>query len=246
MNAGAVPDRVVVADTLAVAYGRRRVLDGISFHISRGDVFALLGRNGAGKTSLVRALAGLHRPAAGRLTVFGLDVWHDRVAIARCVGYVAEAPFLPLDRLPRALAGLCGRFYPRWDAALVDDILARFEIPSRRPIGALSRGQQTAVMLALALGHSPDLLVFDDPTLGLDVVARRDVFDVVIGELADRGCTVFLTSHDLTAVERLATRVAILDGGRIVAEGALDDLKSEAGGSLETVFRKALGREHVA
>ena len=117
----------------------------------------------------------------------------------------------------------------------------RFDVPVDRPFGRLSKGQKGAVMLALALGHSPELLVLDDPTLGLDVVARDAVFGEVIGDLADRGTSVFVTTHDLRAIEGIADHVAILQGGRLVLSGSLEALKAERGLTLEQIFASVAG-----
>jgi ABC-2 type transport system ATP-binding protein len=119
---------------------------------------------------------------------------------------------------------------------MVDERLRRFEVPADRPFGRLSKGQKGAVMLSLALGHQPRLLLLDDPTLGLDVVARDAVFREVIGELADRGTTVFVTTHDLGAVEGIADRVAILHGGRLAVDGELEGLKAQWSRPLEEIF----------
>jgi ABC-2 type transport system ATP-binding protein len=117
----------------------------------------------------------------------------------------------------------------------------RFEVPTDREFGRLSKGQKGAVMLALALGHAPELLLLDDPTLGLDVVARDAVFREVIGDLADRGTTVFVTTHDLQAIEGIAEHVAILHGGRLALSGRLEALKAERGLSLEQIFASVAG-----
>jgi ABC-2 type transport system ATP-binding protein len=126
---------------------------------------------------------------------------------------------------PRQIARFCSRLYPRWDAASVEARLKRFGVPRDTPFGRLSKGQKGHVSLALALAFGPRMLVLDDPTLGLDAVARKAVFEELIGELADRGTTVFLTTHDLAGVERLADRVAIVKDRRLVTNEALDELK---------------------
>ena len=124
------------------------------------------------------------------------------------------------------LARFCSELYARWDQKEVDDRLKRFDVSRDSRFGALSKGQKKQVLLALALAISPDLLILDDPTLGLDVVARKSLFDEVIAELADRGITVFLTTHDLAGIETLADRVAIMKNGVLVLEEDLDALKA--------------------
>jgi len=228
-------------DGLAVRYGRTTVLEDVRLSVARGSVHALLGRNGSGKSSLLRVLLG-HRPAAaGRVQLLGEDPWRRRSALMQRVGVVPEEPDAPPEMTATQLSAFCGRVYRRWDAAAVAERIRRFEVPPDRAIGSLSKGQKGAVMLALALGHGPELLVLDDPTLGLDVVARDAVFGEVIGELADRGTTVFVTSHDLRAIEGIADRVAILHGGRLVVAGSLESLKAERGLTLEQLFAAAVG-----
>ena len=197
----------IALDGLTVRYGHRLALDQVSLEVPEGSVYALLGRNGAGKSSLVRCLLGEQKPAAGRALLLGRDVWRERAAILAEVGVVPEDPNAPPAMTARQLSRFCSRLYPRWDAAGVEARLKRFGVPSGTPFGKLSKGQKGQVSLALALASSPRLLVLDDPTLGLDAVARKAVFEELIGELADRGTTVFITTHDLAGVERIADRV---------------------------------------
>lgn len=210
---------------LTVRYGKRLALDSVSFSVPEGAVYALLGRNGAGKSSLVRCLLGEQRPDSGRVLLLGRDVWSERAAILTEVGVVPEEPDMPPASTAWQLSRFCSRLYPRWDAAGVEARLLRFGVPGDVPIGRLSKGQKGQVALALALASSPRLLVLDDPTLGLDALARKAIFEELIGELADRGTTVFITTHDLAGAERIADRVAILKSGRIVLDEEMEALK---------------------
>lgn len=234
-------EAVVDVRGLTVRYGRRLVLDAVSLSVPRGAVYALLGRNGVGKSSLVRCLLGQQRADAGELRLFGLDCWRERRALMESVGVVPEEPDAPPELTARELVTLCGRLNVRWDEASVFRRLGRFEVPLETRFHRLSKGQKGAVMLALALGHGPQLLLLDDPTLGLDVVARRAVFGELIGELADRGTTVLVATHDLAGVEGVADRVGILHESRLVLEGDLEALKAERGASLEEVFASVAG-----
>jgi ABC-2 type transport system ATP-binding protein len=212
------------------------VLGGVDLRAPRGSVYALLGRNGAGKSSLLRVLLGERPPSGGRVRLLGEDPWVHRAVLMERVGVVPEQPGAPPEMTAAQLAIFCARLHARWDAAAVSKRLARFEVPAHRPFGRLSKGQKGAVMLSLALGHAPELLLLDDPTLGLDVVARDAVFREVIADLADRGTTVFITTHDLRAIEGVADRVAILHEGRLALEGELETLKAEWARPLEEIF----------
>jgi ABC-2 type transport system ATP-binding protein len=221
----AVDGPVLSVEALEVRYGKRTALDRVSFALPRGSVYALLGRNGAGKSSLVRCALGQQKPRAGQVRLFGDDVWRNRTRLMSRVGVLPEEPDAPPTMTASALASFSSSLYPRCDLAAMRSRLDRAHVPQDVPFGRLSKGQKGSVMLALALGHSPDLLVLDDPTLGLDVVARRVLYDELIGELADRGTSVLLTSHDLAGVEALADRVGILKGARLVVDEPLDALK---------------------
>jgi len=216
----------IALEDLTVRYGQRLALDQVSLAVPEGAVYALLGRNGAGKSSLVRCLLGEQKPSAGRALLLGRDVWHERASILSEVGVVPEEPDAPPAMTARQLSRFCSRLYPRWDAASVEARLKRFGVPADTPFGKLSKGQKGQVLMALALAGSPRLLVLDDPTLGLDAVARKAVFEELIGDLADRGTTVFITTHDLSGVERIADRVGILRAGRLVLDEEMEGLKA--------------------
>ena len=241
---GSVPAAV---EGLTVRYGRATACADISLSVARGAVYALLGRNGAGKSSLVRCLLGQQQPSSGRAMLFGEDVWKERTRLMARVGVVPEEPDAPPAMTARQIADFCRRLYPSWDEKGVDRRLDRFGVPASVPFGRLSKGQKGEVMLAAALGHGPQLLVLDDPTLGLDAVARKDLYEELIGELADRGTTVFLTTHDLAGVEGIATRVGILKDGRLVLDEEMETLKSRFRriryGNDRTAERTAYGTE---
>lgn len=243
----ALADPVASFTDVGISYRRRPVIHSVSLDVPAGAVLALLGRNGSGKTSLLRCLLGVQQPSRGMVRVFGLDPWCHRVAVLTRTGVVPESPDAPGDLSAERLVRLYASLHHRWDAEGVFARLERFGIPRSLEFSKLSRGQKSGVMLALACGHAPDLFVLDDPTLGLDVVARSAVFAEVIAELAERGTTVLLTTHDLQGIEGLATHVAILHGGRIVAGGELEALKAERQLSLEELFvAEAGGKDGVA
>lgn len=216
---------LVAIEELTVRYGRRLVLDRVSFGVPEGAVYVLLGRNGAGKSSLVRCLLGEQRPDTGRAFLLGGDAWRERATLLRGIGVVPEEPDAPPAMNARQLARFCSGLYETWDDAGLAARLERFGIPSDIPFGQLSKGQKGQVILSLALASSPRLLILDDPTLGLDPVARRSVFDELIVDLADRGTTVFLTSHDLAGVEGIADRVGVLNQGKLLLNEEMEVLK---------------------
>ncbi|HEX2224401.1 MAG TPA: ABC transporter ATP-binding protein [Thermoanaerobaculia bacterium] len=219
------PSPLLAAEELTVRYGKRLALDRLSLAVPEGSVYALLGRNGAGKSSLVRCLLGEQKPEAGRARLLGRDVWKERAAVLAEVGVVPEEPDAPPSMTALQISRFCAQLYPRWDEAGVRARLERFGVPEKVPFGKLSKGQKGQVALALALAPSPRLLILDDPTLGLDAYARKAFFDELIGELADRGTTIFLTTHDLAAVEGIAERVGILQEGRLLLDEELENLK---------------------
>jgi ABC-2 type transport system ATP-binding protein len=220
------PAVIVDLQDLTVRYQKKTVLRDVTLHVKAGEVYALLGRNGSGKTSLVRCLLGHRRPDRGSGRMFGLDTWLDRTRILQRVGVVPEEPDPPPETTARRLIRFNQRLYPTWDQESIHRRLERFRIPLDIPFGKLSKGEKGQLMLALALAPEPDLLILDDPTLGLDVVARQLLYDELIGELADRGTTVFITTHDLEGIEGIADRVGILGDERLVTDEPLEALKN--------------------
>jgi len=186
----------------------------------------LLGRNGAGKSSLIRVALGQRKADGGRAFLFGEEVWKHRTRLLERVGVVPEVPDAPPDLSSRDLLVFCSRLYPTWDGRGAEERLARFGVDPGAPFGSLSKGQKGHVSLALALAHHPDLLVLDDPTLGLDAVARKAFFEELITDLSDRGASVFLASHDLGGIEAIAERVVFLKEGRVLLDEPLESLKA--------------------
>jgi ABC-type multidrug transport system ATPase subunit len=216
----------IQADDVTVRYGKRIAVDGVTLSVAPGSVYALLGRNGAGKSSLVRTILGQLPADRGRVTLFGEDAWKKRRQLMERIGVVPEEADAPPEMRVRDLAWFSSRLYSRWSGEAFAPRIARFGIDAGARFGELSKGQKKQVALALALATSPELILLDDPTLGLDVVARKSLFDEVIADMADRGVTVLITTHDLAGVETIADRVGILSGGRLSLDEEMETLKA--------------------
>ncbi len=240
--------KILIRD-VTLRYGRTTALDRLDVHVPEGSVYALLGRNGSGKSSLVKALLGHRRPDSGVLEIDGLDPWQARHRLMGRIAATPETPDAPPAMKVDAIGDFVGSFHRHWDAAGFRGRLERFGIPWTKRFGDLSRGQKALVMLSLALAQKPALLLLDDPTLGLDPVARRFVFDELIGELADRGTTVLITTHDLEGIERIATHIGMLSQGKLLVEGELEELRQSAvargaqAPTLESLFFHFAGPE---
>lgn len=221
-----VNDRVIEVEDVTVRYGRVSAAEAVSFSVGRGRVTALLGRNGAGKSSLVRCLLGQQHPQAGICRLFGADTWKTRRQAMVRTGVVPEESDLPPAMNVRGLEAFCARLYPSWDADAFARRLEHAGVPLTIPAGRLSKGQRAQLQLSLALAPRPELLILDDPTLGLDAVARREFYQELVGDLADRGTTVLIATHDLAGVEGIADDVTILLAGRVLADESIEALRA--------------------
>ena len=208
-------------------FGKNVVLDGVTLRVEPGETFAFLGRNGAGKTTTIRALIGLMKPDAGTVRVLGLDPAKQPIEVRRRVGYLAEDQqmwgWMRVEQLIRFMAP----FYPTWDHGLAQKYAAQFELPLKTRVRHLSKGQNVRLGLLLALAHRPELVILDDPALGLDPIMRKEFNRDLVTHLQGEGRTVFYSSHLLYEVEPVADRVAILDKGRIVRAARTDELREQ-------------------
>jgi ABC-2 type transport system ATP-binding protein len=210
---------------LVKRYGSIAAVDGLSLSVPRGAVYALVGRNGSGKTTTIRMLLDLSLPDAGTARVLGMDCRAERVKVLERVGYVSDRPLLSGwtgEQLVRFNRG----FYSRWSDELVARYVRVFDIPMKQKFRNLSRGNQTKMWLMLALAQQPDVLVLDEPTAGLDPVVTDQLMRVLVEDVASEGRTVFLSSHHLSEVERIADWVGMIDKGKLLLEAPMEDLRA--------------------
>ena len=214
--------KVVVRD-LSKAYGPVKAASQVSFSIAGGEIFGLLGPNGAGKTTTVESLIGLTSPDSGQIEVCGVDARRDQTAAKRQIGAALQATGLQDKITPREAIELFADLYGR--KADVGGLLARFGLEAKADAsyGSLSGGQKQRVALALAFVNDPQVIVLDEPTSGLDPQIRRELHDE-IRRMREEGRAVLLTTHDMEEAEALCDRIAVMAGGRIVAEGTPRDL----------------------
>jgi ABC-2 type transport system ATP-binding protein len=222
---------------LSKRYGRRTALDGLDLEVRRGEVFAYLGPNGAGKTTTIRLLLDLIRPSSGRVEVLGLDSRAASLEIRRRTGYLAGELALYDQMSGRELLSYLSNLRGGDHMRRAEQLAGRLELDLSRPIRALSKGNKQKVGLVQAFMHDPELLILDEPTSGLDPLVQQE-FHRMVEEVRAGGATLFLSSHVLSEVERVADRVAILRDGRLVELAEIGAVKAKALRRLDIVFAR--------
>jgi ABC-2 type transport system ATP-binding protein len=208
-------------------FGATLALDDISLEVPRGSVFGLVGVNGAGKTTLLKHVLGLLKAQTGSVRVFGIDPVDDPVGVLARIGYLSEDRDLPDWMRVDELLHYNQAFYPNWDKRYVEELRQTFDLAPEKKVKQLSRGQRARTGLLVALAHRPDILVLDEPSSGLDPLVRRDILTAIIRTISDEGRTVIFSSHLLDEVERVSDHVTMIDEGRIVLYGELNQIKND-------------------
>jgi len=228
---------IIETSELRKSYGAMNAVCGLNLQVPAGSIYGFLGRNGAGKTTTIKILLGMARPTSGQASVFGMpaDSAVASVDIRRRTGFVGEDKELYDYMTVEETIRFTAAFYPRWRPDLEQRYLRTFELPPGRKVKELSRGMRTKLALLLALCRGAELLILDEPTSGLDPAVIEDVLQALVKHVASEGLTVFFSSHQIAEVEQIADRVTIIDRGRQVLTGALDDLR-ENYRRIELVF----------
>jgi ABC-2 type transport system ATP-binding protein len=238
----AAPSAISVRD-LRKIYGNKAAVDGLNLEVPRGSFFGFLGPNGAGKSTTIRMLTGLIPPNSGEIELLGLRMPEHEIAIKKRIGLVPDESLL-FDRLTGAeYLEFVGRMYGLDRATSIArgrDLLDLFQLENdRKIIGEYSKGMRKRVAMAASLIHHPELFLMDEPFEGVDAVGARLMKDI-LNDQVSHGATIFLTTHVLEVVERLCDHVAIIDHGKIVTSGTLDELRA-GGESLEDAFVRLVG-----
>jgi ABC-2 type transport system ATP-binding protein len=233
---------------LTKRYGRFTAVDGISLTIPPGQLYGLLGPNGAGKTTTMRMIAGILQPTAGRIRIAGIDVREDPIGAKSRLGFIPDRPFV-YDKLTgaeflRFVAGLYGQDGNGVDRR-IDELLELFELlPWRDELTeSYSHGMRQKLIISSALLHKPEVIVVDEPMIGLDPKSARLLKDL-LRQFVNRGGTVLMSTHTLEIAEAMCDRIAIVQGGKVVAAGTMDELRAQTStgdASLEELFLKLTG-----
>lgn len=216
---------VIVIDGLVKFYDGRCIIDGIDLKVPRGCIYGLLGRNGIGKTTIIRILLGLDFPTRGRTYLLEQDSKELTPKTKGRIGYVAEGHNMISSYRVSRLIKICKELSGRWNDDFFNHLIEIFRLPMERLIRELSTGMRAELNLALSMATEPELLILDDPTLGLDTVARRQFLELAVDLLQKDGRTILFCSHILGDVERIADRIGILAGGKLAADCSLEELK---------------------
>ncbi|MFJ4254009.1 ABC transporter ATP-binding protein [Microbacterium sp. NPDC090003] len=245
---------VIEVQNLTKRYKDTRALDDVSLSLEGGHIYGLLGRNGAGKTTLMSLLTAQNFETSGSVRVFGEHPYENSRVLSR-ICFVRESQKYPDDASPRHAFTAARLFFPNWDQALADDLIAEFELPMKQTIKKLSRGQLSAVGVIIGLAARAELTFFDEPYLGLDAVARQIFYDRLIEDYAEHPRTIILSSHLIDEVSNLIEKVIVIDQGRILLNDDTDAVRDRAVtvvgdaaavdswvGDREVLHREALGR----
>lgn len=219
-------DLAIETHNLTKTFGKVTAVDSLDIQVATGSVVGFLGVNGAGKTTTIRMIMGHLHPTSGKVRTLGGDPWTENGEFKQRIAYVSENMNLPGWMTPRYAVKMSERIYPRWDAPLADKLLDEFQLSDAGPYARLSKGRKRRICILLAICQNAELLVMDEPTFGLDVVARHDFLERILDIACADDRTVFLSSHLLSDLERIVDRVILIDRGRLILRGDLEQLKT--------------------
>jgi len=245
---------VIEVTNLTKRYRDTLAVDEVSFTIERDTIYGLLGRNGAGKTTIMSILTAQNFATSGQVRVFGEDPYENAHVLGRMC-FVRESQKYPDDATPRHALRMASLFFPHWDQQLADRLIGDFQLPMKKTIKKLSRGQLSAVGVIIGLASRAEVTFFDEPYLGLDAVARQIFYDRLLQDYAEHPRTIILSSHLIDEVANLLERVIVIDRGRILMDESTDAVRDRAvnivGDSAavdafvdgrEVIHRESLGR----
>lgn len=231
----------LVCERVTRSFGKTIALDTLDLSVAPGEVVGVVGRNGAGKTTLLRLAAGILWPDSGTIRTLGLDPVTHGLAVRERASLLSEESALYPWMTVGEILDLAAALHPRWDVSVAERAVARLALDRAKKIGTLSRGTRAKVALALAIAPRPELLLLDDPTAGLDPLVRREVLEGILDAVAGEGGAVVYASHLVHDIERVADRVVVLDAGRIVLEGSVEELKARVRRGRAVVESEAIG-----
>jgi ABC-2 type transport system ATP-binding protein len=220
-------EHAITTDGLTKLYAQVRAVDGLNLRVPKGSIYAFLGRNGAGKTTTIRMLMGLARPTSGSVSILGMSWPDDGLAILERTGYLPEKKLLFESMTGHDLVRFNRQFFPRWSSDLAARYARQLDIPMDKTFKKLSLGNRTKLCLLMALAQGAELLILDEPTAGLDPVVMDELLRVLIEDYAGEGRTIFLSSHILTEVEKVADWVGIIDQGKLLLEASLEYIRAD-------------------
>ncbi|WP_337000592.1 MULTISPECIES: ABC transporter ATP-binding protein [unclassified Microbacterium] len=218
---------VIEVQNLTKRYKEKRALDDVSLSLEGGAIYGLLGRNGAGKTTLMSILTAQNFETSGTVKVFGEHPYENARVLGR-ICFVRESQKYPDDAYPRHAFKAASLFFPHWDQALADELIADFQLPMKQTIKKLSRGQLSAVGVIIGLASRAEITFFDEPYLGLDAVARQIFYDRLVEDYAEHPRTVILSSHLIDEVANLIEKVIVIDNGTILLNEDTDAVRDRA------------------
>jgi ABC-2 type transport system ATP-binding protein len=226
---------MISINNLSKHYGNVIAVDDLNLSIEPGEVFGFIGPNGAGKTTTIRVLVGLLKPTCGNVQIFGMDCWTSGANLRNRIGYLPGDLYLYQKMTTRNLVHYFARLRNTDTAAETNRLARQFDLDLDRPIGQLSKGNRQKAGLIQALAHRPDLLVLDEPTAGLDPLLQQEFLELM-GHVRERGQTVFLSSHLLDEVERVADQIGVINSGQLNRVGTVSELRAAARRIIEIRF----------
>lgn len=206
------------------SFGKFKALDDLTMTVPKGSVYGLVGPNGAGKSTAIRLMTGIYRPDSGSVTMEGLPIYENPVNKLR-MGYIPDDIFYFPSASMEEMRSFYRGIYPQFDDILYEKLFEAFQLPKKSPIRRFSKGMQKQAAFHLALCTRPEMLILDEPVDGLDPVMRRQVWSLILSDVADRGTTVLISSHNLRELEDICDHVGIMDHGRMLLERSLQDMQ---------------------